>query len=214
MFESGSTQVHSNSTKGVRTSPLGGNWISSQIRLMYSNSQPLVPLVPHYVVQSKAAVEAGQPSQAIYRKFDKPPTESFRQWEEERVITEFKESVVQIWDQQGRLASGMPNGSTNEDIAGTGPGRPFEMPDGWNQVFRGERYKPGEGLFDENMAYVVCLAYSNGLRSRLTETRTRTIQSQPKTKQSPTSSKPPCCQLTRNQDQIYSTTLSCAARAR
>jgi actin-related protein 4 len=138
--------------KGVRTSPLGGNWISKQIRLMFSQSQPLVPLVPHYMVSRKTVVEANQPSQATYRTFQKPPTDSFRAWEEERVLTEFKESVVQTWDQQGRLSSGMP-GSTNEDIARTWPGRPFEMPDGWNAVFGPERYRIPEGLFDENMAY-------------------------------------------------------------
>ncbi|KIW00406.1 uncharacterized protein PV09_08114 [Verruconis gallopava] len=138
--------------KGVRNSPLGGNWISKQIRLMFSQSTPVVPLVPHYMVARKTVVEAQQPSQATYHTFKKPPTESFRLWEEERVLTEFKESVVQTWEQQGRLSSGMP-GSTNEDIAKTWPGRPFEMPDGWNAVFGSERFRIPEGLFDENMAY-------------------------------------------------------------
>jgi len=138
--------------KGVRTSPLGGNWISQQIRLMFAQHEPLVPLVPHYMVSRKVVVEAGNPSQATYRTFSKPPTDSFRVWEEERVLTEFKESVVQTWDQQGRLASGMP-GSTNEDIVKTWPGRPFEMPDGWNTLFSAERFRIPEGLFDENMAY-------------------------------------------------------------
>jgi actin-related protein 4 len=122
---------------------------------MYASLTPIVPLIPHYMVQSKVPVEAGQPSAAIYRKFDKPPSESFRQWEEERILTEFKESVVQVWDQPGRLASQMPGGSSNEEIARSFPGRPFEMPDGWNQIFSAERFKPAEGLFDENMAYVV-----------------------------------------------------------
>lgn len=138
--------------KGVRSSPLGGNWISSQIRLMFAQATPLVPLVPHYMVSRKVVVEAQQPSQATYRTFPKPPSDNFRLWEEERVLTEFKESVVQTWEQQGRLSSGMP-GSTNEDIAKTWPGRPFEMPDGWNAVFGSERYRIPEGLFDENMAY-------------------------------------------------------------
>ncbi|KAF2429523.1 actin-like protein-like protein 6A [Tothia fuscella] len=139
--------------KGVRSSPLGGNWISNQLRLMFSTSQPLVPLVPHYMVQSKLPVEAGQPSAATYRKFEKPPTDSFRKWEEERVLTEFKESVVQVWDGPGRLGTAMPGASTNEEIVKTYAGRPFEMPDGWNQLFGGERFRPAEGLFDENMAF-------------------------------------------------------------
>ena len=135
--------------KGVRSSPLGGNWMSSQIRIMFATQQPLVPLVPHYMVQSKITVEAGQPSQATYRQFEKPPTSSFRQWEEERVLTEFKESVVQVWDQNGRLKNGV-----NEERAKSFPNRPFEMPDGWNQVFGAERFFPVEGLFDENAALV------------------------------------------------------------
>jgi actin-related protein 4 len=138
--------------KGLRTSPLGGNWLSKQIRLMFAESSPPVPLVPHYQVVRKTVVEASQPSLATYRTFKKPPTDSYRVWEEERVLTEFKESVVQVWDQSGRLGSGMP-GSTNEDIAKTWPGRPFEMPDGWNAVFSSERYRIPEGLFDENAAY-------------------------------------------------------------
>lgn len=106
------------------------------------------------MVQSKVVVEAGAPSLAHYRKFATPPNESFRRWEEERVLTEFKESVVQIWGEhgQGRLSGGMA-GSTNEDIVKTWPGRPFEMPDGWNQVFSVERMKVSEGMFDENAAY-------------------------------------------------------------
>jgi actin-related protein 4 len=130
---------------------------------MFSTSQPIVPLVPHYMVQSKVPVEAGQPSAAVYRKFDKPPSESFRQWEEERILTEFKESVVQVWDQQNRLSTPIGSGGTNEDIAKSLPGRPFEMPDGWNQVFSGERYRPSEGLFDENMAFVVSITISRAV---------------------------------------------------
>lgn len=43
-------------------------------------------------------------------------------------------------------------GSTNEDIAKAQPGRPFEMPDGWNQMFGAERYRPAEVLFDARVA--------------------------------------------------------------
>ena len=43
----------------------------------------------------------------------------------------------------------------NEEIAKNQPGRPFEMPDGWNQVFGVERYKAVEGLFDAKAAYTV-----------------------------------------------------------
>ena len=105
------------------------------------------------MVSSKTPVDAGQPSQAIYKKFATPPTESFRQFEEERVLTEFKESVVQLWEGPGRLNSGT-QGTTNADVVKNWPGRPFEMPDGWNQVFGADRFRPAEALFDENAAIV------------------------------------------------------------
>lgn len=39
------------------------------------------------------------------------------------------------------------------DLARQQPGRPFEMPDGWNQMFPGlDRYRPIEGIFDTKMA--------------------------------------------------------------
>lgn len=106
------------------------------------------------MVHSKVQVDAGAPPQAEYRKFDTPPTESFRLFEEERVLTEFKESVVQTWEGPGRLSSGAP-GTTNLDVVKSWPGRPFEMPDGWNQVFGAERFRPAEVLFDENAAITV-----------------------------------------------------------
>ncbi len=107
------------------------------------------------MVHSKVQVDAGAPPQAVYRKFETPPTESFRLFEEERVLTEFKESVVQTWEGPGRLNSSGPPGTTNLDIVKSWPGRPFEMPDGWNQVFGAERFRPAEALFDENAAITV-----------------------------------------------------------
>jgi len=145
----------SNVFSGVKTSPLAGNFISQQIRLVFSQSQPPVPLRPYYTVHSKVQVDAGAPPQAEYRIFETPPTESFRLFEEERVLTEFKESVVQTWEGPGRLSSGAPPGTTNLDVVKSWPGRPFEMPDGWNQVFGAERFRPGEALFDENAAITV-----------------------------------------------------------
>jgi actin-related protein 4 len=135
-------------------SPLAGRFVSQQIRLLFAKSQPPVPLVPHYLISSKTPVDAGAPANAVYRKFDVPPHESFRQFEEERVLTEFKESVVQIWTGPGRLGGSL-NGLPNEEVAKSLPGRPFEMPDGWNQVFGPERFTVAEGIFDAKMALTV-----------------------------------------------------------
>ena len=54
-----------------------------------------VAVTPHYMVVSKTPVDAGASAQAVLSKFDFTPSDSFRKLEEERVLTEFKESVVQ-----------------------------------------------------------------------------------------------------------------------
>ncbi|KAF2466808.1 Actin/actin-like protein [Lindgomyces ingoldianus] len=133
--------------KGVQKSPLAGNFVSNQIRMIFKQSQPEIPLTPHYKVASKTQVDAGAPSQAIYKSFEIPLMESFHRHEEERVLTEFKESVVEVWPGPGRFSNG-----TNEEIAKSQPGRPFEMPDGWNQVFGVDRYRAAEALFDAGAA--------------------------------------------------------------
>ncbi|KXT10747.1 hypothetical protein AC579_6849 [Pseudocercospora musae] len=140
--------------KSIHHTPLAGNWLNEQIRLMYGSMSPPVPLVPHYMVKTKQPVDAGAPSNATYVKFAKPPTESFRKLEEERVLTAFKESVVQAWPGPQRLeAPAAPGGFSNLEHVKQLPPKPFEMPDGWNQVFGMERFKVAEGLFDHNAAY-------------------------------------------------------------
>ena len=140
--------------KGVIHSPLAGNYISDQLRLLFSASQPPIPLNPHYTISSKIPVDAGAPSQATYRSFlpGTAPHDSFRRLQEERVLTEFKESVVQVWPGPGRLLGHTPNGVLNEEIAKHQPGRPFEMPDGWNQMFGAERFRAAEAMFDVKAA--------------------------------------------------------------
>ncbi|KAF2803879.1 Actin/actin-like protein [Mytilinidion resinicola] len=133
--------------KGVQKSPLAGNYMSNQLRLIFAQSQPPVPLTPHFMVASKSPVDAGAPAQAIYKKFEVPPTASFRRFEEERVLTEFKESVVETWNGPNRLS--VPG---TEESLKSAPGRPFEMPDGYNQLFSAERFKVAEGLFDASSA--------------------------------------------------------------
>jgi actin-related protein 4 len=133
--------------KGVQKSPLAGNFVSSQIRQIFKQSSPEIPLTPHYLVKSKTQVDAGTAAQATYKTFSTPPTDSFRLNEEERVLTEFKESVVEVWPGPGRFSNG-----SNEEMAKNAPGRPFEMPDGWNQVFGADRFRAAEGLFDASAA--------------------------------------------------------------
>jgi actin-related protein 4 len=138
---------------GIQKSSLGGNFVSEQLRLQFSKMDPVVSFTPHFMVKSKSPVDAGQAPNATYAKFDVPPTDSFRKNEEERIFTSFKESMVQVWQGPGKLdvVDGMGN-HINVDTIKSLPPRPFEMPDGWNQVFGIERFRVAEGLFDAKAA--------------------------------------------------------------
>ena len=60
---------------------------------------------------------------------------------------------MQVWQGPGKLdvVDGMGN-HINVDTIKSLPPRPFEMPDGWNQVFGIERFRVAEGLFDAKAA--------------------------------------------------------------
>lgn len=134
--------------RSVQRSPAAGYWLSSQIRSMWKTNDPKVDIVPTFMVESKKPVEAGAPADARLRTFPFPISDSFRAFEEERALKEFKESVVEVWRGPGRyLAPG------NEDYARSQPGRVFEMPDGSNQMWREQRYRVAEGMWDESAAY-------------------------------------------------------------
>lgn len=147
---------------------------------MLASHDPPVPLVPHYMVKSKQAVDANSPSNATYAQFAKAPSDSFRRLEEERVLLSFKESVVQTWQGPGRLEGpagghgGVP--ATNMDHAKSLPPKPFEMPDGWNTVFGAERYKVAEGLFDHRAAYTDAEHPQPEASSTITQTAHRSLQ--------------------------------------
>ena len=58
-----------------------------------------------------------------------------------------------MWPGPGKLSGHAPNGQTNLDAAKQHQGKPFEMPDGWNQMFAApDRFRCAEGVFDAKMA--------------------------------------------------------------
>ncbi|ERF72484.1 Actin-related protein 4 [Endocarpon pusillum Z07020] len=142
--------------KSIQRSHLAGNFISSQIRNMLASNQPQpITITPHYLIKSKTPVDAGQPANAVLRDFPSdftPPQASFRRYQEERTLLEFKELVVQVWPGPTPLLSST-NGVTQEEIARGYPGKTFEFPDGYNQLFTSDRYKVAESLFDHR-AYI------------------------------------------------------------
>ncbi|KAK0624631.1 actin family [Bombardia bombarda] len=147
--------------RSIQKSPIAGLWLSNQIRTMWEQNEPKVDLVPTFMVENKKPVEAGAPADARLRTFPFPIADSFRAFEEERLLTEFKESVVEVWRGPGRyMAPG------NEDYARSQPGRVFEMPDGSNQMWREQRYKVSEGMWDETAAYASAGADEEGRVSK------------------------------------------------
>jgi actin-related protein 4 len=136
--------------RSVQKAPTGGLWLSGQIRSMWEASDPKVEVTPTFLIENKMPVDAGAPAQARHRTFPYKIADSFRAYEDERLLTEFKESVVEVWRGPGKfMAPG------NEDYVRSQPGRVFEMPDGSNQMWREQRYRVSEGLWDESAALPV-----------------------------------------------------------
>ncbi|KKY17527.1 putative chromatin remodeling and histone acetyltransferase complexes subunit [Phaeomoniella chlamydospora] len=139
--------------KGVTRSSLAGNFLSSQIRAMLATRTNPITITPHYMVKSKTPVDLDQPANFIARTFDVAPQPSFRRYQEERTIQEFKECVVQVWPGGQPLMQQVNGNQTQEDLLKGLPGRPFEFPDGFNSAFTSERYRVAEALFDTR-AYI------------------------------------------------------------
>lgn len=133
--------------KGVTKSNLAGNFLSSQVRSMFAANQPNpITITPHYMIKSKQPVDAGQPANVAYKTFSNMSTDpraSFRRFQEDKVIQEFKEVALQAWVQ-------CPFRGQGEAIARerTDTQKPFEFPDGYNQLFSSDRFKIVETLFD------------------------------------------------------------------
>ncbi|KAI5467323.1 actin-related protein, ARP4 class [Mariannaea sp. PMI_226] len=136
--------------RSIQKSPVGGLWLSSQIRSLFETSEPKVDLTPTFMIENKTPVDALAAPQLRLRHFPYQISDSFRAYEEERVLTEFKESVVEVW--KGPSRYGVPG---NEEYVKTQAGRVFEMPDGYNQMWREQRFRVTEGMWDETAGYPI-----------------------------------------------------------
>ncbi|EPE07076.1 chromatin remodeling and histone acetyltransferase complexes subunit [Ophiostoma piceae UAMH 11346] len=134
--------------RSVQRSAAGGLYLSGQIREMWKSQPEPIKIVPSFLVENKSPVDASVAAQARLRSFPFQLQSSFRAYEEERLLTEYKESVVEVWRGPGRFSS-----PGNEDYVKSQPGRVFEMPDGYNQMWREQRYRVAEGMWDETVAY-------------------------------------------------------------
>ncbi|EHY57866.1 Actin-related protein 4 [Exophiala dermatitidis] len=141
--------------KGVMRSNIGGNYLSSQVRSMLASHEPNpIALTPHYLVASKQAVDAGQPANFVPRVFPpgfQAPRPSFRRYQEEKVVLEFKEIVLQAWTNPNTPFRGQGEALTREQHQQYA--HPFEFPDGYNQSFSTEGFRLVESLFDGQCYY-------------------------------------------------------------
>lgn len=139
--------------KGVTRSNIGGNYLSSQVRSMLAANEPTpVTITPHYMVRSKQPVDAGQPANAILKQFPegfREPHSSFRRYQEEKVVLEFKEIALQAWTNPNASFRGQGEAITREQQYA----QPFEFPDGYNQTFSSDRFRLVESLFDSQSYY-------------------------------------------------------------
>lgn len=142
--------------RGIQRSNLAGDYISSQARAVFKSRQPTpITLTPQYLVASKIAVDPGQAPQATFRSIprDQSLDPSFRRLHEERILTEFKESVARVWSGPNSLLHpSEKDGISNEELARKEPARLFEFPDGYNEYFDIDGYKITEPLFNASAA--------------------------------------------------------------
>lgn len=133
--------------RSVQKSPIGGLWLSQQVKALWEGQDPKIEPIPSFMVENKTPVDAGAPPQFRPRAFKfSPIPESYRAYEDERLRTEFKESVVEVWRGPTRfMAPGMEEMARNQ-----APGRVFEFPDGSNHLWRETRYRVAEGVWDES----------------------------------------------------------------
>ncbi|KAI1267679.1 chromatin remodeling and histone acetyltransferase complexes subunit putative [Xylariaceae sp. FL1019] len=133
--------------RSIQKSQIGGLWLSQQIRSMWAASDPKIDILPSYLIGGKTPVDAGVPAQAERKKYAYDIHPTFHAYEEEKLLTEFKESVVEVWKGPGWYLN-----PGNEELVKSQAGRVFEMPDGSNQMWREQRFAVSEGMWDEKAA--------------------------------------------------------------
>ncbi|KAL2917326.1 Actin-related protein 4 [Polyrhizophydium stewartii] len=124
--------------KAIRRAPLGGDFVSDQIRMTLENLG--VELVPQFMVASKMPVDPQAPPSFV--RAERPnTTKSFTEFGMEQLLQEFKETIVQIAESR-----------FDEKSYRKRPQRSFEFPNGFNRPFGLDRFKCVEGLFNPQYA--------------------------------------------------------------
>ena len=128
--------------KAALHQPLAGNVVSECV-LSQVSKPGLNPITPYYLISKRAsAVEPGTPiTDAVLRNStDLGVTPSFHRWQQERVLQHFKETTCQVMET-----------TYDETTATNRPGRLFEFPDGYQDIYSKTRFTSTEPLFSPSM---------------------------------------------------------------
>ena len=123
--------------RGVVKSPIGGDLIAEQCRLMCEEQG--IEVVPAYKIASKAVVNEGEKPIWVQKKNLPEVTKSFEEYMKKQVLEDLASTVLQCCDTP-----------IDVEFAEKLPSSPFCFPCGFSKEFQAERIKIPEGLFDLN----------------------------------------------------------------
>jgi len=123
--------------QAVVKSAIGGNMITEQLKMLLAEQN--IPIVPPYLIGSKAEVAENEPPKWEKKKNLPQVTQSYHNYMVQRVVEDLAASVLQLCD--------MP---IDPEFAEKLPAAPYGFPCGFQKEFHGDRIKIPEGLFDLN----------------------------------------------------------------
>ncbi|EPB85937.1 hypothetical protein HMPREF1544_07269 [Mucor circinelloides 1006PhL] len=124
--------------KGILHQPLAGDSIVDKIKQQL-DAELNYTITPHYKIAKKKAVEKDQQPDIELRQLE-GITDSFNDYQINRVLNEFKETICQVADTE-----------FEEEVLSSRSKKTFEFPDGFSHSFGLDRFKLPEMLFQPNV---------------------------------------------------------------
>lgn len=125
-------------SQAVVKSPLGGDYLISQAKLMLENLG--IDLTPAAVIANKEVIRDREKAKYTKKPFSFTPTNSWMSYMTKRTIQDFQQTVLQVSESP-----------YDERVASSIPAVHYEFPCGYHQDFGPERFRLAENLFDHNM---------------------------------------------------------------
>ncbi|XP_072264247.1 actin-like protein 6A isoform X2 [Pyxicephalus adspersus] len=125
--------------KGIVKSPIAGDFITAQCRELFQEMN--FDLIPPYLIDSKEAVQEGEPANWTKKENQPQVTNSWHNHMCNHIVHDFKSRVLQV-----------SNTMYHENVAGKIPPVHYEFPNGYNCKFGVERLRIPEVLFNPSLA--------------------------------------------------------------